>query len=211
MDTKKLRTVFSRKQLIHLEEKLNIPLRIAISGIVAFADSFGQIKNDKEYIKECVFPFQDVDIEHILTHLSVLDLISYKKINGESFIQVFPEIAQVKSLFKTENKQQSMDYKIAYTIWNEFAERHLLPKVIKGTPRRDAGIKRRIKDPMFDLPAIFKEIEMSDFLLGKKTSWKVDFDFIFLSEHNYIKIMEGKYRNEKKESFEDYFLRESNL
>jgi len=32
-------------------------------------------------------------------------------------------------------------------------------------------------------------------LLGRKTNWKADFDFIFCSKTNYLKILEGSYDN----------------
>jgi len=39
-----------------------------------------------------------------------------------------------------------------------------------------------------------KKIHISDGLRGGyKTGWKVDFDFVFCSKHNYLKILEGKY------------------
>lgn len=81
--------------------------------------------------------------------------------------------------------------------WNEFASKNGLSPVMKISTKREAGIIARSKEIEFQFDLILQEIESSDFLLGKKDggSWRVDFDFIFLSANNYLKILEGKYRN----------------
>ena len=52
----------------------------------------------------------------------------------------------------------------------------------------------RLKESDFSFDKIVSEIAVSDFLRGS-TGWKVDFDFVFCSANNYLKILEGKYRN----------------
>lgn len=79
--------------------------------------------------------------------------------------------------------------------WNSFADKHNLSKIIKLTDVRKSHITNRLKEPDFDLDKIMVLIGNSDFLLGKKADWKIDFDFIFSSKNNYIKILEGKYNN----------------
>lgn len=81
--------------------------------------------------------------------------------------------------------------------WNELAERHKLTKVIKITDKRISNIKQRLAEADFNIYHIFQRIEESDFLLGKVKDWRVDFDFIFGSKNNWVKIMEGKYANNK--------------
>lgn len=83
---------------------------------------------------------------------------------------------------------ETLDY------WNEFATKNGLSTVIKLTKKRTAGIFARNKEKEWDIEKIYKEINQSDFLRGS-SGWKVDFDFIFCSENNYLKILEGKYRN----------------
>lgn len=80
--------------------------------------------------------------------------------------------------------------------WNTFAAKHGLGKVIKLSDKRKAGVRSRIKELEFQWELILQEIENSDFLRGS-TGWKVDFDFVFCSANNYLKILEGKYRNGK--------------
>jgi hypothetical protein len=79
-------------------------------------------------------------------------------------------------------------------VWNTFAKLLNLTQIMKLTPKRIASLKQRIKEPEFNLESIMQKIKMSDFLQGKnKQGWKVDFDFVFCSKNNYIKILEGKY------------------
>lgn len=80
--------------------------------------------------------------------------------------------------------------------WNTFAAKYGLGKVIKLSDKRKAGVRSRIKELEFQFELILQEIENSDFLRGS-TGWKVDFDFVFCSANNYLKILEGKYRNGK--------------
>jgi hypothetical protein len=78
--------------------------------------------------------------------------------------------------------------------WNAFAEETGLSKTIKLTDTRYTHIKQRTQEPEFNLQQIFAKIKNSKFLLGDNDrGWKVDFDFVFSSKNNYVKILEGKY------------------
>jgi len=88
----------------------------------------------------------------------------------------------------------------AVDTWNFFANHYKLPKVMKLTEARKSHIKQRLAEDEFNLEQILRKVEKSDFLLGKKTEWNVDFDFIFSSKNNYIKILEGKYDGRNKQS-----------
>jgi len=72
-----------------------------------------------------------------------------------------------------------------------------LPAVQKITPQRHQRIKKLINT---DLPSteqwqsFFYKIYMSDFLMGRKTSWNCNIDWI-LKPANLIKIIEGNYDN----------------
>jgi len=84
-------------------------------------------------------------------------------------------------------------------IWNDFAEKNKLSKVAKLTDKRTKKLSKRLEDESFNLDNIFTRILESDFLLGKTSSWKVDFDFIIENETNFIKILEGKYTGKTKD------------
>lgn len=94
--------------------------------------------------------------------------------------------------------QTTVDYEIYMKIWNLFSDKNGLNKISKLTPKRISNIKSRLKEKEFNFEEILNFVSRSDFLLGKKTDWKIDFDFIFGSRNNYIKILEGKYNNIKK-------------
>lgn len=85
--------------------------------------------------------------------------------------------------------------------WNALAKELGLTQVMKLNDKRKRGIKNRLIDKSFDMEKIFQLIRESDFLQGKiqkpggDSPWQVDFDFVFCSENNYVKILEGKYRN----------------
>lgn len=79
-------------------------------------------------------------------------------------------------------------------LWNLSAPANGLAKVIKLSPDRMRKFKIRLKDPDFDFIAVMMMIKKTPFLKGvNKNNWRVDWDYIFENDHNYLKIMEGKY------------------
>lgn len=99
-----------------------------------------------------------------------------------------------------ENENRNEDINIIKDIqnqWNQFASQSGLSSVIKLSKKRESGIRSRLSEQEFDLQKIFNEIKQSDFLRGS-TGWRVDFDFVFCSTNNYLKILEGKYQNNGK-------------
>ncbi len=103
-----------------------------------------------------------------------------------------PERKEKKSKGK-ESKENK--YILIQEKWNNFAKESNLPQVLNLSKQRESHIQARLKEKLFDFDKILAEIKISDFLLGIKNDWKVDFDFIFSSANNYLKILEGKYRN----------------
>lgn len=82
-------------------------------------------------------------------------------------------------------------------LWNLSIRKHNLVQVEGISKGRVSKFKTRIREPMFDFIKILTEINQSDYLQGKTTDWKVDWDWIFTNDTNYLKILEGKYRNQK--------------
>lgn len=96
-------------------------------------------------------------------------------------------------------KSTSVDPTPLVKKWNEFAREHRLPTIIKLTEKRRRAVLARMREKEFDLDKIFEFIKNSKFLLGlNDRNWKVDFDFVFCSANNYLKILEGKYSNKVK-------------
>lgn len=80
--------------------------------------------------------------------------------------------------------------------WNDFALQNGLSGIKKLSPRRKAAVRARFQEKEFDFTAILRSITESAFLCGQNDKgWQVDFDFVFLSGNNYLKILEGKYRD----------------
>lgn len=113
-------------------------------------------------------------------------------------------IKGVKAKTKTESKEETEsstesqskeELESVKEIWNSFARQNKLSeiKVINGD--RLTKLRRRLKNPLFKIFDILEMVKISDFLLGKKTNWKISFDFIIENETNYLKILEGNYKN----------------
>lgn len=104
---------------------------------------------------------------------------------------------------KNEKTDKNKDiHQLVADTWNEcFPE---LSRVIKVTKPRESRINATIKDfksdPNLDFSSIkdwkgiFEYASNSDFLMGRKTDWSMDFDFI-INKTNLLKIIEGKYEN----------------
>ena len=66
------------------------------------------------------------------------------------------------------------------------------------------GLKVVKKENGFNIHEIFDCIEASPFLLGTNgNDWKADFDWVFCSPNNWLKIVEGKYKSKPNVSQED--------
>lgn len=115
----------------------------------------------------------------------------------------FPKRREVKKKrSKEENKEKEKEltppplpYSKLVEHWNSFAKEYGLSAIVSLSSKRTKSIQSRLKETAFKLDKIFEEIALSDFLRGKnERGWKVDFDFVFCSANNYLKIIEGKYR-----------------
>jgi len=70
-----------------------------------------------------------------------------------------------------------------------------LPKVEKITSQRKKIISARVKEYSFEvLGTVFQKTNQSDFLSGRKTSWKANFDWL-MNPTNFIKVLEDNYKN----------------
>lgn len=105
---------------------------------------------------------------------------------------------------KTDQKLELDEIKEIVDRWNAFAQEQSISLVEKVTVKRKRAISARKSDGMLDrLDDVFREIKNSEFLLGVtgRESWHgADFDFVFCSPHNWVKILEGKYRDKGKGS-----------
>lgn len=95
--------------------------------------------------------------------------------------------------FLVENKPQFVE---PYAdLWNISVSVYGLSQVETLSDSRLKKFKTRIREPAFDFIKILSEIRQSDYLRGKLNNWKADWDWIMENDTNYLKIIEGKYRN----------------
>jgi hypothetical protein len=104
----------------------------------------------------------------------------------------------------TITKKKSNHYDLILESWNAFAKSNGLSEIRQLTTKRINGIKARQGEDGFNLQEIFNCIQASPFLLGTNgNDWKADFDWVFCSPNNWLKIVEGKYKGEKKQEPQD--------
>jgi hypothetical protein len=108
---------------------------------------------------------------------------------------------QVTTNKKGKNDKKDNIHQLIVDQWNEiFTE---LPQVIKISQQRKSHItscmnefkKEFNSDTVDGWMKIFKYASGSDFLMGRKIDWSMDFDFI-INKGNLLKIIEGKYDNQ---------------
>jgi hypothetical protein len=81
-------------------------------------------------------------------------------------------------------------------LWNLFASERSLPTIKAITKDRKRKLSVRLKERDFDFVAILSAAAKSDFLLSG--SW-FGIDWIIANESNYIKILEGNYKQKAQE------------
>ena len=103
---------------------------------------------------------------------------------------------------QTETVRQgiSEDVKKVVEAWNSLTE-YGISGVSKmtSTSTRYKNLTARLKQ--YSLEEVLKAIEIikdSDFLLGRKTDWRIDFDW-FVKPNNFPKVLDGNYLNNKRE------------
>lgn len=87
-------------------------------------------------------------------------------------------------------------------LWNSVCVS--LPKIAKLTEARKKKIKTRLdefgcqpEEYLATAEALFRRVQASDFLTGRRTEWKASFDWLFDNGKNWVKVAEGNYDNNK--------------
>lgn len=110
------------------------------------------------------------------------------------------DIEKEKEIEKEEEEEEE---KTVYTPYEEITKLYheictSFPKVRSLSDNRKRTLKARYKENNCNIE-VFKELftkaESSDFLKGKTTKWKADFDWL-INQANMIKVLEDKYKNE---------------
>lgn len=89
-------------------------------------------------------------------------------------------------------------YEKARLDWNKLADDTGLSPIRVMNKKRRVWVRARWTNIEEHLPTIYAKIRESDFLRGDNDrGWTCDFDFIWGSTHNFVKIIEGKYDDAK--------------
>lgn len=115
--------------------------------------------------------------------------------------EIYPEALKMapvdrkKKIAEYIREKKPTFYEPYKDLWNLSAPANGLAKVLKLSVGRVRKFKTRLQDPDFDFIGVMMEIKKNAFLKGdNKNNWKIDWDFIFENDTNYLKIIEGKYK-----------------
>lgn len=99
-----------------------------------------------------------------------------------------------------ERKEKKYPYQGICDLWNSICVS--LPKIAKLTEARKQKIRSRLdefgcqpEEWLTTVETLFKRVQASDFLTGRKTDWKASFDWVFDNGKNWVKVTEGNYDN----------------
>lgn len=108
-------------------------------------------------------------------------------------LKIRNEIFGSEKKIKLKKEELSIDIEEIINIFNSVCI--ALPTVKKSTVEREKAVYKILESyTLEDIGNVFKIVSESDYLCGKTVSWKADFDWIFIPK-NFIKILEGKYKN----------------
>lgn len=104
-----------------------------------------------------------------------------------------------KKTSKSKNKENDVDCEFIVKLYNERCPH--LPRVLKLNEKRKTKIKLRfaeMENSYETLQLVFDKAEASNFLRGNNDrGWKGDFGWIIENSDNWVKIIEGKYDNDR--------------
>lgn len=107
-----------------------------------------------------------------------------------------------ESIRQTETVRQgnSEDVKRVVEAWNTLTEYGISGvSKISSTSTRYKNLKARLSQySLEEVLTAIEKIKNSDFLLGRKTDWRIDFDW-FVKPNNFPKVLDGNYLNNVRE------------
>ena len=126
--------------------------------------------------------------------------------------EVISEKTEVQEVFSTEKhtkekeskgeerKEKKYPYQGICDLWNSVCVS--LPRIAKITEARRQKIRARLdefgcqpEEWLTTAETLFRRVQASDFLTGRKTDWKASFDWLFENGKNWVKVTEGNYDN----------------
>lgn len=121
---------------------------------------------------------------------------------GKDSLELGKDSLELNTLVENE---PSEDAKTVFDLFNEICVS--LPKARDFTKKRKDAIRKLLKEyTIGDIETVFEKAEASDFLKGKKSDWKCNFDWL-MNINNFVKVKDGNYDNKRAETFAERLAR----
>lgn len=157
-----------------------------------FSGLINKRERDRERLQTLINKRKQTEIEVIAAITSENE--DYRSDNSHSKVK---ESKVKKSKVK---KSIKYPYQGICDLWNSICVS--LPRIAKLTEARKQKIRSRLdefgcqpEEWLTTAETLFKRVQSSDFLTGRKTDWKASFDWVFDNGKNWIKVTEGNYDN----------------
>ena len=172
--------------------------------VLSKCDEKGVWEWNKKLIEFCIGEeIKEKDSKQLAEHLEKLGdgkvrLKNFESIKDEYLI--CPKPAKKKREKKTVDESLNSEYGVIVEKYNTICKSYPRVRGLSGT--RIEKIRLRLKEmgnaEVFE--EVFREMEASDFMKGKNDrGWKASLDWLIINDNNWVKVVEGKYRNKDAE------------
>lgn len=135
------------------------------------------------------------DAKKAVERLSELDMLRHCKGHGEHFL-----LLDTRTTFPTEDtpaeieEDDPTDYDEIVKAWTASNPTAITPRITYNTKKKIRACLKKNKLSVEDLTKVFQIVSASDFLSGRKTSWRATFDWIISDRKECIKrILDGEF------------------
>ena len=107
-------------------------------------------------------------------------------------------VGEITGVLEEVSKRDTIDYTWVLDQYNTRCKS--LPKLLVINSKRRTSIRARVKEFSKEkLVDVFKLAEASNFLSGRETKWRANFDWL-INPTNFTKVLEGNYLNKGETS-----------
>jgi hypothetical protein len=130
-----------------------------------------------------------------------------------NFLEVIHSESEIRVLDKDKDKDKDknkiyVDWEQStFTKWNSFCDKYpSLVKIKEISEKRRQHLKKQFGRESFkNFDKILEAIEQQPFLLNgnnndKHQNWRISFDWLIENDNNYLKVLEGKYKEIPKKT-----------
>lgn len=157
-----------------------------------FSGLINKRERDRERLQTLINKRKQAETEVIEAKTSENE--DYRSDNSHS------KVKESKAEKSKEKKSIKYPYQGICDLWNSICVS--LPKIAKLTEARKQKIRSRLdefgcqpEEWLTTAETLFRRVQASDFLTGRKTDWKASFDWVFDNGKNWVKVTEGNYDN----------------